>query len=157
MGPTYRVVAEADVALASGVAKSVLGIKSGSLFGMQVTEATISFDGQSASAEPVLVQFCHATFATNSPGTNSTSVTVQRSGGRQINSGTTSMTAARAWSSEPTVLSVLREFLVHPQAGIVIQIPLGGEADCDVNEGFVIRATAPASVNARAEIEVRRI
>ena len=71
----------------------------------------IDFDGVSSSEKPVLVEVCTATFATNAPGTNSTTVTVQRQYGKLANTG---FAAARNWTSEPTTLVVIDAFALDP-------------------------------------------
>jgi hypothetical protein len=149
----YKAVTGADVALAAATAKSVLGWKAGTSFALVLRRVAVFFDGVSATAEPVLVEYCYATFATNAPGTNSTSVTPVQAGGRVLTHGTT---AARAWSAEPTVLTVIDEELVHPQMGKVEWVPPGDEWDTALGEGFVIRVTAPAIVNVRASMTAER-
>lgn len=144
----YTAVTGADVALVAATPKSVLGVQSGSAFGLDLKKIRVGFDGVSASAEPVLVELCYATFATNGPGTNSTSVTPVQVYGRAITHG---VTAARNWTSEPTVLTVLDEWLLTPNGGLAVyDIPLGDTPDSAPSEGFVVRCTAPASVNVRA-------
>lgn len=150
----YGIQTGAAVALSAATAKSILGIKSGSAFGLSVRRCSFAFDGVTASAVPVLCEFCYATFATNAPGTNSTSVTPVQEYGRSMTHG---MTAARTWTAEPTVLTVLDEILIHPQSGREYIWPFAQEPDCALGEGFALRLTAPAAVNARASIDVRRI
>lgn len=146
----YSVVVGADVALSAGTAKSVLGVRSGTAFGLDLKKIRVSFDGTDGGVEPVLVELCHATFASNAPGTASTSVTPAQVYGRAVAHG---VTAARAWSSEPTALTVLDAWLLSPAGGLALyDIPLGDTPDCAVSEGFVIRCTAPAAVNARAAL-----
>ena len=123
------------------------------LIELVLRRVAVFFDGIAASAEPVLIEYCYATFATNAPGTNSTSVTPIQSGGRVLTHGTT---AARNWTAEPTALTVIDEELVHPQMGKVEWEPPGDEWDTALNEGFVIRVTAPATVNVRASMTAER-
>lgn len=135
------------VALAAATAKSILGVKGHANFGIDLTKVRVSFDGTTA-ATPVLVELCYATFATNSPGTNSTSVTPAQAYGRVTAVGAT---AGKNWTTEPTVLTVIEEELLTPNGGLVVyDFPLGTTPDSAVAEGFVIRCTAPAIVNVRA-------
>jgi hypothetical protein len=68
------------------------------------------------------------------------------------------MTAAKTWTTEPTVLSVLQERFVPAYGGVFEwEYTFGRTNDADVNQGFVIRCTAPATVNVRAGIDVERI
>lgn len=145
----YRTITGADVALTAATAKTVLGVKAGSSFAVVLRRIGIYFDGVTAGNEPVTVELCYATFATNAPGTNSTTVTPAQTGGRVLTHG---FTAARTWTSEPTVLTVLDEMLIHPQMGFKEWEPPGSEYDSALGEGFAIRCTAPQAVNVRASI-----
>lgn len=143
----YTATTGAAVALTAATAKSCLGIKSHANFGLDLKKYRVAFDGVTASAVPVLVELCYATFATSSPGTASTSVTPAQVYGRAI---TVGATAARTWTTEPTVLTVIEEHLLTPNGGLEIyDFPLGDTPDSAVSEGFVVRLTAPAAVNAR--------
>lgn len=149
MRAVYAVGVGADVALAAATAKSVLGVRAASTFALDLLLASISFDASGANAptnEPILVELCTATFATNAPGTNSTSETPVQWAGRVMAHG---CTAASNWTAEPTVLAVLDEFLIHGQQGLKETFALGQEPDCDLNNGFVLRVTSPAVVNCR--------
>lgn len=149
--PLYNVSTSADVNFST--VKSLLGVKAHANSGLLLRAVWIEFKGTSSTAVPVLVEVCYSTWATNSPGTNSTSETPVQGSGRVLTAG---FTAARAWSAEPTALTVLEPHYIHPQAGIVYQIPLGDEYDSAVSEGFVIRVTAAAAVDARAGMRVCR-
>jgi len=149
--PIYTAFTSADVNFST--VKSILGVKAHANSGLILKQAWVEFQGVSATGEPVLVEICYCTYATNSPGTNSTSETPSQGSGRVITAG---FTAGRAWSSEPTVITVLEPHFIHPQAGVIYQIPLGDEYDSAVSEGFVIRCTAAAAVDARAGMKVSR-
>lgn len=154
MRTSYAVSTTAAVALAAATAKSVLGVRANAAFGLDLRKYTVDFDGVTASAVPVLVELCLATFATNAPGTNSTSRTPAQTGGRIVASG---VTAASNWTAEPTVLTVLKELYLTPNGGLLIEefAPDNGY-DCGLSEGFVLRCTAPAIVNVRAILEWQR-
>lgn len=142
------------VALAAATPKSVIGVSGTASFGVNLKGYRISFDGISATAVPVLVEVCYATFATNAPGTNSTSITVQQAYGRAITAG---FTAARAWSTEPTVLTPIDNFTVTPNGGLLfVDIPPLSMPDSAVSQGFVLRCTAPAVVNVQATLWFER-
>lgn len=150
----YSAVAQADVALSAATARSAIGVVAPAQFGVSLQGWQVAFNGVTASAVPVLIEVCRATFATNGPGTNSTSATVQQDRGRAITAG---FTAAYSWTTEPTVLTVIESFLMTPNAGaIVYDYPLEREPDCDVSNGFVLRLTAPATVSARATLKFGR-
>ena len=151
----YSCTTEGAVALSAATAKSIIGVKAHANSGLQVKEVTVSFDGVTASAVPVLVELCYATFATNGPGTNSTSTTPRQHYGRSLTAG---FTSAANWTTEPTVLTVLRSVLISPNGGVLVfQYPLGQEPDCALGEGFVVRCTAPATVNVRSTMLVERV
>lgn len=150
----YVTTTEGAVALAAATAKSVLGVSAPATFGCDFKKYRISFDGVTGTAVPVLLELCYATFATNAPGTASTSTTVKQAYGRTITAG---FTAAKNWTTEPTVLTVLEEFLLTPAGGLLpIDVPLGDTPDSAVSNGFVLRATAPAAVNVRMGMWVER-
>lgn len=150
----YSVVSTGAVALAAATAKSVIGIRGNAAFGVDLRRFELGFDGVVASAVPVAVELCYATFATNPPGTNSTSRTPAQVYGRVATHG---FTAASNWTVEPTVLTVLDEFLLTPNGGlIVVEFSPDKSYDSAFSEGFVLRCTAPAIVNLRATLQVER-
>jgi len=150
----YSTSTEGAVALAAGVAKTVLGVRGNAAFGLDLKNYSVSFDGVTAAATAVLVEVCYATFATNPPGTASTSSTIDQRYGRTQTSG---ITGAKNWTTEPTVLTGLLEILIDPYKGaIVYDWPLGETPDCDLSHGFVIRCNAPAAVNVRAGLRFER-
>lgn len=149
MRSIYSVTVGADVALSAATAKTVLGWRAGSAFGLELMMASVAFDGNGSSAptnEPILVELGTCTFGANAPGTNSTSETPTQWGGRVLTHGTT---AGSNWTAEPTTITVIDEFLVHGQSGLKEFFPLGQEPDTALNEGFVLRITSPAAVNCR--------
>lgn len=151
----YSVTTEGAVALSAATAKSIIGVKAHANSGLQVKGIEVAFDGVTASAVPVLVELCYSTFGANAPGTNSTSTTPRQTYGRSLTAG---FTSGKTWTTEPTTLTVIRELLLSPNGGVlVLQYPLGQEPDCALGEGFVIRCTAPATVNVRATMHVERI
>jgi hypothetical protein len=150
----YTAATAGAVALGAGVVKSILGVKGHANFGLDTKKFRISFDGVVASGVPVAVTFEYCTFATNSPGTASTSVTPAQVYGRVTTAG---FTAGKTWTTEPTALTVVDEWLLSPNSSTVLyDFPLGDTPDSAVAEGFVIRCNAPAAVNARATIWVER-
>jgi hypothetical protein len=157
MRALYKVDSGADIALTAATAKSVLGIRAGSAFGLDLAMWGMSFDASGSSAptnEPILCELCYCTFATNgTAGTNNTSETPIQLAGRVMTHG---MSGYSAWTSEPTALTVLDEYLCHGQQGFKEFMGLGQEFDTALNEGFVIRVTAPNAVNCRPTLRVYR-
>jgi len=151
----YTCDTEGAVALTAATAKTIVGAKAHANSGLQLKGYEISFDGVTAADVPVLVEICYATFATNSPGTASTSTTVKQKYGRVLTAG---FTAGKTWTTEPTTLTVFKEFLLAPDKGfIAFQYPLGQEPDSALAEGFAIRCNAPAAVNVRGGLDLERI
>ena len=153
--PIYKCNTEGAVALSAATAKTIIGVKAHANSGVLIKNAFVGFDGVTASAVPVLVELGYCTWATNSPGTNSTSTTPRQYSGRVL---TVGFTSGKTWTSEPTSITVLDEWLLTPNGGVVwYQLPLSDEPDSALAEGFVLRLTAPATVNARAQFGVTRI
>ncbi len=151
----YSASTEADVALVANTAKTVLGVNAPAQFGVDLRGLEIAFDGVTTTDKPVLIEVCACTFATNGPGTNSTSNTIQQIYGRSITAG---FTGAYNWTTEPTVLTVLKTIRVTPNGGTYdYDWPLGETLDNAVSTGFAIRCTAPTSaVNVRASVRFER-
>ena len=151
----YSVQTGAAVALSAATAKTVLAVLAPAQFGVDLVGYEIGFDGITASATPVLVEICQLTAATNStPGTNNTTATVNQTAGRAITAGFTGFYAS---TSEPTVLTPIDSFTITPNGGTIVrdyQAP--NTPDSPVSQGFAIRLTAPAAVNARATLWFER-
>jgi len=152
----YGIHSEGAILLTAATAKCVIGAKAHANSGLQLKGFEVAFDGVTASAVPVLIEVMYSTWASNSPGTNSTSTTVRQIYGRVLTAG---FTAGKTWTTEPTTLTVMgKEFLLTPNAGVfAYQYPLGQEPDCALAEGFVIRCNAPAGVSIRAAMTLERI
>lgn len=150
----YSAPSAAVVALSAGVAKSVIGVLAPAQFGCDLTGFRLAFDGVTASAVPVQIEVCQSTFATNPPGTNSTSITPVQVYGRAITAG---FTAASNWTTEPTVLTVADAFSLTPNGGtLVYDFPFPKSLDNAVSTGFAIRLNAPAAVNVRPSVFFER-
>lgn len=154
----YDIGTEGAVALVGATAKTVLGVRAHASLAVMLKDISIGFDGVAATAVPVLCELMSATYATNAPGTNSTSVTPQQRTGRTFGVGAS---AAKGWTAEPTTLTLRREWLLSPNGGALFYPwPLGDEPDCALTEGFVLRCTAPATasgVNVRAGMGFTRL
>lgn len=150
----YSAPAAADVALVGGTAKTIIGVQSPAQFGCDLQGFSLAFDGVTATAVPGLVEVCRATFATNAPGTASTSITVQQEYGPAITAG---FTAASAWTTEPTVLTPIWRMRVDPNKGfVVIERPPGRTWDTPVSNGLVIRCNFAAAVNVLPDLFFER-
>src|SRR5260221_13981710 len=143
----YSLTTLAAVALVANTAKSVLTVIAPAQFGIDLTKMRLGFDGVTASAVPVLVEFCDSTLATNStPGTNNTTGTVTQVYGRSITAGFTGFYAS---TTEPTVLTRYDSWTLTPNGGLVIyDWPLGSSHDSAGAAGTALRRPTPAAVNA---------
>jgi hypothetical protein len=140
---------EGEVTLAAATAKTVLNVIAPTNTGVTLCTFKVDFDGVTAAAEPVLVELCRSTQAT--AGTN-TSVTPRRKRGPSTLSA--SGTAAKNYTVEPTVITLIEDYAVDPYKGMfAIQYPLGREAQEVGGGGLLLRLNAPAAVNVRAFIE----
>lgn len=137
----YSITSEGEVALAAaGTSKTILGVDAPSNFGIDVKGWWVDFDGVTASDKPVKIQLLVCTFATNAPGTNSTSVTVKQLYGRLAGTG---FAAAKNWTAEPTVIEsqAYDEFALDSVKGAYrYDWPLGESPDAALDSGFIIRA-----------------
>lgn len=144
----YTVESNGDVALTAATAKCVVGVVAGAGISVRVTEAGIGFDGTSATAEPVTVELCRGD-GTSANGTSTAHTPAQVRGATR----TVQCTARRNFTAEPTVLTVLKRWLFHPQTGGMHQLPLGREVEHTGAGGLYLRCTAPAGVNVQAYME----
>lgn len=146
--PGYTVESNGDIALTAATAKTILSVINASNSLIRICELSVSFDGTSGTAEPVTVELCSSTQAT--AGTSTSHTIAQVRGPTR----TVQATGARNYTAEPTVLTVRKRWLVHPQTGIVVQFPLGREPEQVASaNALCLRCTAPAGVNCQGYIE----
>jgi hypothetical protein len=137
---------------AAATAKTFLSVISASNKGFIATEIGVAFIGTVAAAKPVLVELCTSTQA--GAGSGSSAVTP-----RPVNPNndiTVTSSAAKGYTSEPTVLVPIREWLVHPQAPLICQFPLGREPKAVNGYALAVRitfASAETTVNGRVYME----
>lgn len=92
------------VACLGTIAKTVVGLRAAANISVEILELALSCNGNTSGNAPARVDFNHCTFATNPPGTASTSITTQRKRDPD-KSATFQYTAAHTWTTEPTVLT----------------------------------------------------
>lgn len=156
--PRYVCDTEGSVGLTTTVAKTVVGAKAHANSGLQLVQFSISVDGVTTTAVPLLVEVLYTTWATNAPGTNSTLTTPRQTQGRVLAAG---FTAGKTWTAEPTggLTPVYPSFFLPQLMGsFAYDFPLGTEPDTALAEGFLIRLTATfsGSLNVRAGLTVSR-
>jgi hypothetical protein len=149
MSAGYTVETNGDIALTAATAKTILNYIVASNSIGRIVEMSVSFDGTSGTAEPVTVELCSSTQA--GAGTSTSHTMAQLRGPTRTVQGT----AARNYTAEPTALTVLKRWLVHPQTGFVMQYPLGREPEqVTTADGLCVRCTAPANVNCQGYLEI---
>lgn len=149
--PGYVIETAGALALTAATAKTILNIISGANALNRLTELSVSFDGVTATAVPVLVELCYSTQATAGTPTGGTFTPTQIRGATR----TCQASGGRNYSAEPTVLTTWKRWLVPAFNGLlVIQFPLGREPEQIVTaDGMALRCTAPAAVNCHAYLE----
>lgn len=148
MGVTYTVESNGDIALTAATAKTVLSVINAANSLIRIVEMHAGFDGVTSTAEPVTVELCSSTEA--GAGTATSHTIAQVSGATR----TVQATAKRNFTAEPTTLTVLKRWLVHPQTSLTLQFPLGREPQQNTTvRALVLRATAPANVNFQGYLE----
>lgn len=147
------------IALSAATAKTIMYTNAAAANQPSLTEMSVGFDGVTASAVPALVELTFGTKATNStPGTGSTTFTALQLRGWPAQ--TSAQASANNCTSEPTVQTTIKQWLVTPNGGlIVIQNPLGREPTAVASgtslsgNQVAVRVTAPATVNVRGYYE----
>jgi hypothetical protein len=145
-------VAWSTVALTATTAKSVGGLKAATNQVVKILEISCSHDGSTSSNAPDVTDIGRCTFATNGPGTNSTSYTPgKKDPGRAE---TVQTTAAVNWTTEPTVITVFRTVNLAQYNGLYHYItPFANPMIVIGGQGLVVRQNSPNNVNACGTIE----
>ena len=131
------------VALVAATPKTVLQVVAPANHRLKVKEIDVSFDGISNVEKPVLVELMYQTTA----GTAS-ALTLVKEDDSQAE--TPLSTALQTYTVEPTLGNVIRAFYIHPQTGVIFQLPLGDEIRVGGGKRLAVRCTAPAAVNVTA-------
>lgn len=149
MPARYTVETTTDVDLTAATAKTILSVICAANAPIRLIEFSVSFDGTSASAEPCTVELCSSTQA--GAGTSTSQSPVQTGGPTR----TVQASGARNYTAEPTTLTVLKRWLVHPTAGMIYQAPLGREVEQNTtSDALCLRVTSPSGTeNVQGYIE----
>ena len=149
MPARYSVETTTDVDLTATTAKTILSVICGANAPIRIIEFSVSFDGVVAAAEPCTVELCSST--QGAAGTSTSQTPVQTGGPTR----TVQASGARNYTVEPTTLTVLKRWLVHPTAGMIYQAPLGRETEQNTTaDALCLRVTSPGGVeNVQAYIE----
>jgi len=142
----FSLTTSAEVALSAATAKTVLQLISATNVRLAVSEVTISFDGTSNTAEPVLVVVRRQTTAGTATSRTPLKLDDDISTALQT-------TGSENATAEPTGSDILATMEVHPQAGVIYQLPIpDGEIVIGSADRLGIVATAPAAVNCVASM-----
>lgn len=144
MADLFGVAQTVEVALAAATAKTIIQLVAPANHRVKVLGWGVSFDGTSATAEPVQVRLLRQTTA----GTMSALTPVlTRTAAETIQS-----TAQHTATAEPTAGDVLDAIEVHPQGAYEKQCIPGQEFVIGTSGRIGIECTAPAIVNVRAKL-----
>lgn len=128
-----------------------LGIKAPANQAFTVDELDVGFDGTNSANGPGIIDMGQCTFATNAPGTNSTSVTLAASDSGRPE--TIQCTGGKTWTAQPTVIVIWDSFLVPSYMGSALKpLPLMKPMICKGSGGLAISTTLPSGVTANATI-----
>jgi hypothetical protein len=149
----YKIHTEGEVALAAaGTTKTIIGIAGNANFAILLKELWFDFDGVTSTNNTVKMAIARCTFATNPPGTNSTTLTVKQARGRVAGTG---FAGGKNWTVEPTVIETVadEEFSFDPNKGAFrYPWPLGDESDTALGEGWTLRALVESGDTVSAAI-----
>lgn len=128
------------VGLVSATVKTPVAVWAAADFGIQLIKYRVSFDGITASDKPVLCRV----FTSTNQGTGTGGTSTQIGGGITLANG---CTAKYNFTVEPTGKTILDEFQVTPNGGLVIyDYPPGTEPTvAALNGGLGIDCLAPTS------------
>lgn len=136
----------AVVALTAATAKTALQLTAAANIRVAVQAITVSFDGNSNTAVPVVIQVLRQSTAgtmtarTASPKDDGISSTIQAAGSENA-------------SAEPTAGTIVLQYHIHPQAGAQYPLPLPGEIVLAGGGRLGVKLNAPANVNCLVNIE----
>jgi hypothetical protein len=148
------------IALGAASAKTIMYINAAAANQFSLTEICVGFDGTTSTNTPVLCELCFGTKASNStPGTGSTTFTPLQIRGWPAQASV--QAAANNCSSEPTVLTSIKQWLVSPYGGLLVVLSPLGREPTSVASGTALsgnqvglRTTAPQTVNTRGYLEL---
>lgn len=137
---------DTEVALTAATAKTVLQLVAASGVRVAIQTVTVSFDGTSNTAEPVVILLERQTTA----GTMSARTVYKKDNDISTSLQVTGLHTATA---EPTSGDPVLVYHIHPQAGAQYPLPLPGEIILAGGGRIGIKIKAPANVNCLATIE----
>ncbi len=132
---------------ATSTLTTMLGVKNPAQQATVLDEIDCGLDGTNSANGPGIVDLGFCTFATNGPGTNSTSVTLVASDNGRPES--FQSTGGKTWTTQPTVIVIWKSFLVPTYMGSAIApLPLMKPCVQKGGTGIVASVTLPSAVTA---------
>ena len=142
----YTLSNSADVALAAGVAKTVIQLGTPSTRRAWLKEAGIGFKSVTATDVPVLVQLCRQSTAGTATGLTSAPDVEGHPAGL--------VTGKENATVEPATGVIVKEWYITPIGGqLVYQLPLGDEIESAISSFLGLVVTAPGIQNLRAYLK----
>lgn len=135
-----------DVACVAATTKTILQILAPANQRLLVDTISVCFDGISPTNEPVTVQIARQSTA----GTSSGSANIRKLD--STDDETLQASATYGMTVEPTTGDVLFQLTVHPQGGLIMQLPENRRIVVPGGTRLGILITAPNNVNANAHI-----
>jgi hypothetical protein len=133
------------VALAAATAKTVIELSAGSTVDAALIGFDVTFDGVTSSAVPVKVEII--TYGTTGTGTGGTPSKANLDSRAAAVTSKTNMTVEGTSS-----IVTLATWVVPPTSGLSYLFPLGREPKLPPSKSLGLRLTAPAVVNATANL-----
>ncbi len=136
-----------NLALVAATAKSAIEVGTAASDRAKIVAWWVEFDGTSGTAVPVKVEVGRFSSGV-------TTATTGTAGKYDPADGTPSVTVKHSTSTEGagTAEAGLETHRIHPQAGLLVQYPLGRELVLAPSTFFRIRCTAAAGVNVTAGV-----
>lgn len=139
--------ASAKTIAATSTLTTDLGVKTPANQAVTLDEIDVGFDGTNSANAPGIIDIGFCTFATNAPGTNSSSTTpVASDSGRPE---TIQSTTGKTWTVQPTVITIWKSFLVPVYMGSALApLPLLRPMIAKGGNGIVMSSTLASGVTA---------
>lgn len=132
---------------ATSTLTTMLGLKCAANQAITLDEVDVGLDGTNSAQAPGIVDIDQTTWATNSPGTNSSTVPLVASDSGRPE--TIQTVGGKTWTAQPTVLVIWKSFLVPCYMGSVLMpLPLTKPLTAKGGGGVSLAATLPSAVTA---------
>lgn len=135
-----------EISLTATVAKTIIEITAGTNHRARIDSIGFFFDGTTVTNEPVVVELIRIT--TTGTGTSGTPQKLDPD-----NSEALQISFKYNLSVEPTGITVLKAWNIHPQSGYEVILPLTRPIWLPGSDLIGIRCTAPNAVNVLVNVE----